>query len=87
MKPAKHDWPQIIREIIQALEDERPRLSGLHTLTKLMHREHVQITRWLNGREPRHYEGEMLLTIHKEIVSREPTTVSSPSFTGKQSVV
>lgn len=77
--PTTHDWPRIIAEIIHALEHEHPNRSGLHALHKMIHREHNQIRRWLDGSEPRHYEGEMLLLIYAEYVLREPTLVSSPS--------
>lgn len=69
MTVQRHDWPAIIKAIIAAYERDRPGRSGLHTLAKLMHREHIQIQRWMYGSEPRHYEGEMLLEIYRSISS------------------
>ena len=62
-EPEKHDWPTVIAEIEKA---------GIttHKLATMMHREFTQIKRWKAGSEPKHYEGEMLLLIHAEYVSR-----------------
>lgn len=60
----RHDWPQIIRDL-------EARGVTIHTISKMMRRQFVQVQRWLNGVEPKHYEGEMLLLIHAEYVPRE----------------
>lgn len=62
--PIRHNWPQIIRDL------EAAGLT-LHTISKMMRRQYVQVQRWLDGTEPKHYEGELLLLIHAEHVSRE----------------
>lgn len=77
-EPKRHDWPVIIAEILEAFRIHHPRRSPLNTLCKMIHREHIQVQRWIDGSEPRHFEGEMLLTIHREYVSREATPVGSP---------
>ena len=64
--PEKIDFPQIIADI---------EASGrtLYFIAKLMRRQYTQIKRMKNGGTVAHYEGEMLLAIHKEYVkvSRE----------------
>lgn len=68
----------LIAQILAALKCHQPRRSALNTLCKMLHREHIQVQRWIDGSEPRHHEGEMLLAIHAEYVPREPTSVGSP---------
>ena len=52
-----------------------------HKLSIMMHRHHTQLRRWKAGAEPRYYEGQMLLMIHAEYVSRETRTVAPISNT------
>lgn len=59
------DFKQIIADI---------EASGhsLYFIAKLMHRQYTQIKRMKNGGTVAHYEGEMLLAIHKECVKSRP---------------
>ena len=50
---------------------------SLYKISLLMHRQFVQVQRWKRGVVPKHYEGEMLLLIHRECVPRE-TLQSEP---------
>ena len=65
-EPERHDWKKVIAEIEAA---------GIttHKLATMLHRQYNQVARWKNGSEPKHYEGEMLLIIHREYVEvKEP---------------
>lgn len=57
----KIDFTKIIAEIEAA---------GITTykLSVMMHRHMTQLKRWKEGREPRYYEGKMLMEIHGEFV-------------------
>lgn len=59
----RHDFRKIIAEIEE---------SGvtLYKLALMMHRQYVQIQRIKETGRCQHYEGEMLLEIHREIVPR-----------------
>lgn len=63
-EPQRYDFKKIIAD----LEDAGV---SLHTIAKMTHRQYIQVTRWKNGSEPRHYEGEMLLIIHREYVKEK----------------
>lgn len=60
-EPQRHDFTKIIAELGQAGV-------SVHKIATMMHRQFNQVSRWSKGSEPRHYEGEMLLTIHREYV-------------------
>jgi hypothetical protein len=65
--PIKIDFPKVIAEIESA---------GItpYKISLMMHRRVDIVIRWKKGQEPKHYEGQMLLMIHAEYVSRETTT-------------
>lgn len=63
-EPERIDFSKIIAEIEAA---------GITTykLSVMMRRQMTQINRWKAGSEPKFYEGQMLMEIHSEFVSRE----------------
>ena len=64
VEPIRYDWPRIIAEIEASG-------TSLYKIGLMMHRQYVQVQRWRDGKkEPRHYEGEMLLAIHADCVPR-----------------
>ena len=68
IEPVRHDWPKIIGEICEALKNPKRKDSdGTKKLAIIMHRQTIQIKRWLDGSEPKHYEGQMLLRIYEEV--------------------
>ncbi len=61
-EPVRYDFRQIIAEL-EAAGVTR------YKLALMMHRQMTQVERWANGSEPRHYEGQMLLQIHGEVIT------------------
>ena len=41
----------------------------VHKISVMMHRQYVQVKRWKSGREPKYYDGLMLIEIHREFCS------------------
>lgn len=64
IQPVRHDWPAIIRELEAAGITQ-------YKLAVMMHRQIGWVQRIAQGQQPKHYEGEMLLSIHAEYVPRE----------------
>lgn len=62
--PDPIDFSKIIAEIESAG-------ISLYKISLMMHRKYRTVQRWTEGAQPKHYEGEMLLAIHAEYVSRE----------------
>ncbi len=70
-EPQRVDWKKLIAEIVA---------SGItpYKLSSMMHRQLIQVQRWIDGSEPRHIEGEMLKAIHAEYCA-DITTVIVPA--------
>ena len=60
-EPERIDFKQIIADI------EAAGISA-YKISLMMHRQMTQIKRWKSGREPRYYEGLMLMEIYREFV-------------------
>lgn len=43
----------------------------VHKISLMMHRQWAKVDRWKHGQQPKHYEGQMLLSIHAEYVHYE----------------
>jgi hypothetical protein len=59
--------PIDFKQIIAAIEAK----IGRHSLSKMMRRQYVQITRMAEKGRVQHYEGQMLLMIYDYVVPRE----------------
>lgn len=59
-EPEKVDFAKVIAEI---------EAGGLtpYKIALMMHRRIDKVLRWKEGQEPKHYEGEMLLMIHRDV--------------------
>lgn len=69
--PQRQDFARIIAELEAAGVT-------LHTIAKMTRRQFIQVQRWKAGSEPRHHEGERLLAMHAEYVSRETAPIITP---------
>lgn len=57
LEPPRLDFAQLIADL------DRVGITP-YKLATMMHRQLIQVQRWMDGSEPRHYEGEMLRAIH-----------------------
>jgi hypothetical protein len=71
-EPDRVDFAKLIAELEAA---------GItaYKIALMMRRRIDKVIRWKKGQEPKHYEGQMLLMIHGEYVSRETNTENGPS--------
>jgi len=68
--PQRPDWPAIIAEL------EAAKVT-LHIIAKLLQVQFGQVQRWKTGTEPKHYDGERLLMLHRHYLQNEVTKQSS----------
>lgn len=60
-EPARHDWAKLLQEIMHGGN------FSSYKLRTMLFMDYRQFTRLLEGKtEPRHWEGEWILTLHRE---------------------